>query len=133
MEGVGGRLSGALVGIGIDSVDVPRFAAVLKRRPSLAGRVFTPGEQAFASRLADPVPSLAARFAAKEAAMKALGVGIGSIDWTDVEVVRSGGDAPSLSVTGRAAALAEAMGVSGWQVSMTHTGTVASAVVAALT
>ena len=64
---------------------------------------------------------------------RSLGVGIGSIDWTDVEVVRRGDDAPSLSVTGRAAALAHAMGVSGWQVSMTHTDTVASAVVAALT
>lgn len=126
-------LSGALVGIGIDSVDLPRFAAVLERRPSLATRVFTPGEQAFAGRLANPVPSLAARFAVKEAVMKALGVGIGSIDWTDVEVVRAAGDAPSLSVTGRAAALAGAMGVSGWRISMTHTDTVASAVVAALT
>lgn len=126
-------MSGSLVGIGIDSVDLPRFAAVLERRPSLAARVFTPGERAFAGRLANPVPSLAARFAVKEAVMKALGVGIGSIDWTDVEVVRAAGDAPSLSVTGRAAALAGAMGVSGWRISMTHTDTVASAVVAALT
>lgn len=127
------RVSGALVGIGIDSVDLPRFASVLERRPSLAGRVFTTAEQAFARNLANPVPSLAARFAAKEAAMKALGVGIGSIDWTDVEVVRSRGDAPTLSVTGRAAALAQSAGISRWQVSITHTDTVASAVVAALT
>lgn len=126
-------VSGALVGIGIDSVDLPRFAAVLGRRPSMADRVFTAGEQAFARGLVNPVPSLAARFAAKEAAMKALGVGIGSIDWTDVEVVRNAGDAPSLSITGRAAALAQSAGVSRWQVSMTHTDTVASAVVAALT
>lgn len=133
MAGDRTRVSGALVGIGIDSVDLPRFAAVLERRPSLAGRVFTTGEQAFARGLANPVPSLAARFAAKEAAMKALGVGIGSIDWTDVEVVRNTGDAPTLSVTGRAAALARSAGVSCWQVSMTHTDTVASAVVAALT
>jgi len=126
-------LSGSLVGIGIDSVDLPRFAAVLERRPSLATRVFTPGERAFAGRLANPVPSLAARFAVKEAVMKALGVGIGSIAWTEVEVVRAAGDAPSLSVTGRAAALAGAMGVSRWRISMTHTDTVASAVVAALT
>lgn len=126
-------MSGRLVGIGIDSVDLPRFAAVLERRPSLAGRVFTAGERAFAGRLANPVPSLAARFAVKEAVMKALGVGIGSIDWTDVEVVRHDGGAPSVEVTGRAAALAEARGVGGWQVSITHTDTVASAVVAALT
>jgi holo-[acyl-carrier protein] synthase len=126
-------VAGTLLGIGIDSVDLPRFAAVLQRRPSLAGRVFTRGEQDYAGHLANPVPSLAARFAVKEAVMKALGVGIGSIDWTDVEVVRRDDGAPSLAVTGRAAAIARAMGVAGWQVSMTHTDTVASAVVAALT
>lgn len=125
-------MSGTLVGIGIDSVDLPRFAAVLERRPSLAGRVFTSGERDYAWRVANPVPSLAARFAVKEAVMKALGVGIGSIDWTDVEVVRRDGGSPSVSVTGRAALLADAMGVTGWKVSMTHTDTVASAVVAAL-
>ena len=126
-------MGGALVGIGIDSVDLPRFAALLERRPSFAGRVFTPTERDFALGLANPVQSLAARFAVKEAVMKALGVGIGSIDWTDVEVRRREGGAPSLSVSGRAAALAEAMGVTGWRVSITHTDTVASAVVAALT
>lgn len=126
-------MSGELVGIGIDSVDLPRFAEVLARRPSLAERVFTDGERSFAGRLANPVPSLAARFAAKEAVMKALGVGLGSIDWTDVEVVRSGSGPPRLSVTGRAAALAGELGVSSWQLSITHTDTVASAVVAAVT
>ena len=133
MEGIGGPLSGELVGIGIDSVDVPRFAAVLERRPSMSGRVFTSGELAFARRTANPVPSLAARFAVKEAVMKALGVGIGSIDWTDVEIQRRDGGAPSLAVSGRAAALAAEKGVTGWKVSITHTDTVASAVVAALT
>jgi len=133
MEGIGGPLSGKLVGIGIDSVDVPRFAAVLERRPSMTGRVFTTGELAFARRVSNPVPSLAARFAVKEAVMKALGVGIGSIDWTDVEIQRRDGGAPSLAVSGRAAALAAEMGVTGWKVSITHTDTVASAVVAALT
>lgn len=133
MEEVGSRLSGTLVGIGIDSVDLPRFAAVLQRRPSIAGRMFTAGEQDLVGHAANPVPSLAARFAVKEAVMKALGVGIGSIDWTDVEVLRRESGAPSVSLTGRAAALADSMGVTGWQVSITHTDTVASAVVAALT
>lgn len=120
------------MGIGIDSVDLPRFAEVLARRPTLAQRVFTDGERSFAGRLSNPVPSLAARFAAKEAVMKALGVGLGSIDWTDVEVVRSNSGPPQLSVTGRAAALAGEMGVSSWRLSITHTDTVASAVVAAV-
>lgn len=125
-------MSGELVGIGIDSVDLPRFAEVIARRPGLVQRVFTDGERTFAGRLANPVPSLAARFAAKEAVMKALGVGLGSIDWTDVEVVRSSTGPPRLCVTGRAAALAGEMGVSSWQLSITHTDTVASAVVAAV-
>ena len=126
-------MGGALVGIGIDSVDIERFARVLARRSSLAHRMFTAAERDFASGLADPVPALAGRFAVKEAAMKALGVGLGSIDWSDVEVVRSEGGRPVLAVTGRAASLAERAGVRGWMVSITHTDSIASAVVAALT
>jgi hypothetical protein len=71
-------VNGALLGLGIDSVDIPRFAEVLERRPALAERLFTVGERRYAASLANPVPSLAARFAAKEAVMKALGVGLGA-------------------------------------------------------
>ena len=80
--------SGSLVGLGIDLVDVARFAAVLARRPKLAERLFTLGERAYAGTFANPAPSLAARFAAKEAAMKALGVGLGAFAFGDVEVQR---------------------------------------------
>jgi holo-[acyl-carrier protein] synthase len=125
-------VNGALLGLGIDSVDIPRFAQVLGRRPDLALRVFTPGEQHYAAGLANPVPSLAVRFAAKEAVMKALGVGLGAFDWVDVEVVRAEGGAPSLVVTGRAAALAGGRGIASWHLSLTHTDTVASALVAAV-
>ena len=125
-------MSGALVGIGIDSVDIPRFGEMLARRPGLAPRLFTPGEQRYAAGLANPVPTLAARFAAKEAVMKALGVGLGAFGWADVEVVRSPGGAPDLVVTGRAASLASRQGVGAWLLSITHTATVASAVVAAV-
>ena len=126
-------MGGALLGIGIDLVDIERFRGVLARRSSVATRVFTDGERDYAGGLANPVPALAGRFAAKEAAMKVLGVGIGSIDWSDVEVVRSQGGEPVLAVTGRAAALAAGKGVGSWFVSITHTDTVASAVVAAVT
>jgi holo-[acyl-carrier protein] synthase len=125
-------VSGALVGIGIDSVDIARFASVLARRRTMADRLFTDAERAYATTLADPLPSLAARFAVKEAVMKALGVGIGAIDWSDVSVLRKDSGAPSLAVSGRAAALARERGVGSWMVSITHTATVASAVVAAL-
>jgi phosphopantetheine--protein transferase-like protein len=126
-------LRGALVGIGIDSVDIERFAAVLARRSAVASRVFTEGERAYAGRLANPTPALAGRFAAKEAVMKALGVGLGSIDWSDVEIIRSDSGEPVLLVGGRAAALASGKGIGSWLVSITHTATVASAVVAAIT
>lgn len=121
-----------LVGIGIDSVDVPRFSAVLERRPSIRARVFTSQEQSYALGLADPVPSLAARFAAKEAVMKSLGVGLGAFSWGEVEVRRSRSGQPALVLTGRAAGLALDRGVRAWLVSLTHTASLASAVVAAI-
>jgi holo-[acyl-carrier protein] synthase len=125
-------VKGALVGIGIDSVDISRFGEILARRPGLAPRLFTPGEQRYAAGLVNPVPTLAARFAAKEAVMKALGVGLGAFSWADVEVVRAPGGPPDLVVTGRAASLASRQGVGTWMLSITHTATVASAVVAAI-
>lgn len=125
-------MNGALVGIGVDSVDIDRFAQVLDRRPALSRRLFTDGERSYAEKQANPVPSLAARFAVKEATMKALGVGLGAFDWGNVEVLRTDGGAPDLLVAGRAADLAAARGVNGWRVSITHTHTVATAVVAAV-
>lgn len=121
-----------MIGLGLDSVDIGRFRTVLARRPGLEARLFTAGERAYAARQADPAPSLAARFAAKEAAMKALGVGLGAFAFTDVEVVRAPGGQPSLRVLGGAAALAAQQGVGKWLVSLTHTSSVAEAVVAAM-
>jgi len=114
-----------VIGIGIDAVEVGRFRRVLARRPALAARVFTEGERAVG------VQGLAARFAAKEAAMKALGVGLGAFAFHDVEVVRAPSGAPSLRVTGQASVLAARLGVSSWKVSLTHTATMAQAVVVA--
>lgn len=95
-------------------------------------RLFTDGERAYASGLVNPAPSLAARFAAKEAVMKALGVGLGAFAWHDVEVVRQPTGQPQLVVRGRAAALGAECSVGRWLVSLTHTASVASAVVAGL-
>jgi len=120
------------VGLGIDLVDVDRFASVLLRRPSIAERLFTQGERSYAANLANPVPSLAARFAAKEAVMKALGVGIGAFDFVDLDVQRQPSGEPRLVLTGRAAALASQQSVRSWLVSLTHTSTSAAAVVVAL-
>jgi len=122
----------SLLGLGIDAVDIDRFAAVLTRRPAMAERLFSVGEREWAGRLANPSPTLAARFAAKEAVMKALGVGLGAFAFNEVEVLRLPSGQPQLALSGRAAALAAIRGVRRWQVSMTHTDSQASAVVAAL-
>jgi holo-[acyl-carrier protein] synthase len=127
-----GFVGPGLVGLGIDLVDVARFAAVLARRPRLAERLFTPGERTYAGTLADPTPSLAARFAAKEAAMKALGVGLGAFAFGEVEVQREASGLPRLVLTGGAARLASEHHVRSWMVSLTHTSSTAAAVVAAL-
>jgi holo-[acyl-carrier protein] synthase len=122
---------GSVIGVGIDAVDVDRFRTVLARRPRFADRVFTAAERAEAAGRHDPVPGLAARFAAKEAVMKSLSVGLGAFDFADVEVVRGEGGAPALRVGGRAAALAAVRAVAGWHISLTHTATVAMAVAVA--
>ena len=121
-----------MVGIGIDAVDVDRFRRTLQRRPTLAERVFTEDERAYAATARDPAPRLAARFAAKEAVMKALGVGLGAFAFHDVEVVTDASGAPRLAVGGRAAWRASAIGVTGWRLSLTHTGRLAAAVAVAL-
>ena len=118
-----------MIGIGLDAVEIGRFRQVLARRPKLSARLFTAAELAYGQRCVDPAPRLAARFAVKEAAMKALGVGLGAFAFHDVEVVGDPGGAPSLRVTGRAAELALGKGVGGWQVSITHTEDLAMAVV----
>lgn len=119
-------------GIGIDAVEVERFRRLLERRPSVADRLFTAGERAAGARRPDPVPRLAARFAAKEAVMKALGVGLGAFPFRDVEVVSSPSGAPSLVLRGAAERLAAGRGVREWRLSLTHTGLMAEAVAVAL-
>jgi holo-[acyl-carrier protein] synthase len=121
-----------MIGIGVDLVDVDRMRAVLARTPRLAGRLFTPAERAYAEASGDPAERFAVRFAAKEAVMKALGVGLGAFAWHDVEVVRAHSGAPRLVVTGRAAALADAAGVTSWKLTLAHTATTAEAIAVAL-
>jgi holo-[acyl-carrier protein] synthase len=123
----------AIVGVGVDAVDVNRFRRLLERRPRLAERCFTEKEQADAVRSSDRAESLAARFAAKEAVMKALGRGLGAFALTDVEVRRSDSSrrAPSLVLHGVAAALAGERGAGPFHLSLTHTTDVAIAFVVA--
>ena len=121
-----------VIGVGIDLVDVERFRASLARTPTLLERMFTGGERAYAEAANDPTERYAARFAAKEAVMKALGVGLGAFGFHDVEVLRADDGRPSLGVYGPADALARERGVVLWQISLTHTATSAGAVVVAV-
>ena len=124
------RTGDGVVGIGIDAVDIDRFRTVLDRRPTLARRLFTAGERAYAGLAPDPVPRLATRFATKEAVLKALGLGLGAFPFHDVEVVRTGLDAPTVVLHGAAGRAARAAGATDWCLSLTHTDLVALAAVA---
>jgi holo-[acyl-carrier protein] synthase len=120
-----------VVGVGIDTVDVPRFREMLERTPAMLDKLFTEGEKAYGLKHNDSAPSLAVRFAAKEATMKALGVGLGAFGFHDVEVVSLESGAPELRVTGAAEVLAKEKGVQSWKISLSHTCSVANAVVIA--
>jgi len=113
-----------IVGVGVDVVDIARFARALSRTQGLAARLFTESEREL------PVRSLAARFAAKEALAKALGAPRGLL-WTDAEVLAGPAGQPELKVTGTVAAAATLLGVKGWHVSLSHDGGLAMAVVIA--
>jgi holo-[acyl-carrier protein] synthase len=111
-------------GVGIDLLEIERLERALERRPRLAERVFTDAERAYAAARARPGLHLAARFCAKEAVAKALGMTAWS--WRDVEVVATE-SAPRITLTGSVAARAAELGVTA-SVSLTHTDSTAGAV-----
>jgi holo-[acyl-carrier protein] synthase len=121
-----------VVGLGTDLVEVARFRLAMERRAKLPERLFSDAEREYAFRQKDPAKSLAARFGAKEAVMKAMGVGLWKFKFRDVEVVRAKSGAPSVTLHGRAAEMAAERGIGGWHLSLTHTETTAMAVVLAL-
>jgi len=106
-------------GVGIDVVDIERFAESLKRTPGLLERIFTPQEREL------PIASLAARFAAKEALAKALGAPMG-LKWHDAEVIKSLGGAPSFVLRDSVAQVVNGATV---HLSMSHDAGIASALV----
>jgi holo-[acyl-carrier protein] synthase len=110
--------------VGLDLLEIERLERALQRRPRLAERLFTDGERAYAAARARPAQHLAARFCAKEAVAKALG--LSAWNWRDIEVVR-GTDAPAIRLSGGAAARASELGVT-VHVSLTHTRRDAGAV-----
>jgi phosphopantetheine--protein transferase-like protein len=125
-------MAALIIGVGTDLVEIARFRLAMQRRAKLADRLFSEAEQEYAFRQKDPAKSLAARFGAKEAVMKAMGVGLWKFKLRDVEVVRARSGAPSIALHGRADEMAAERGVVGWQLSLTHTDTTALAVAIAL-
>lgn len=121
-----------MIGIGVDLVELDRFRRALARTPTLADRLFTEGELAYAAQRDDPTERLAVRFAAKEAVMKAMGVGLGAFPLHEVEVVRADSGQPSLALRGAAADVAADCGVTRWLLTLTHTERVAQAIAVAL-
>jgi len=120
-----------IIGIGIDLVDIERFRTSLARTPTMRTRLFTEVELDYVAAKSDPVPSLAARFAAREAVMKSLGLGLGAFGFHEVWVERADSGEPSLAITGRALQLADSAGVRHWHLSLTHSASTAGAYVVA--
>jgi holo-[acyl-carrier protein] synthase len=117
-----------ILGLGFDATDIPRIRKTFDRYGDrFLQRVFTDGEIAYCTRRRNPVPHLAGRFAAKEAAMKALGTGHSrGVLWKDIEVVRAGGP-PQLRLHGGAARQAERLHVRSSLLTITHSDALAMA------
>ena len=111
-----------IIGIGVDTVDIARFEQQLERTPALRARLFTEAERELST------PSLAARFAAKEALIKALG-GSDGVSWQDLEIRRGPERAPAFAATPGLAAALSRRGADRSHLSLTHDGGVATAFV----
>lgn len=115
---------------GIDQIEIARVdEAIARLGERFLARLFTPGERA---DCAGQSARLAARFAGKEAVAKALGTGFGDIGWDEIEIRVGARGRPVLTLHGRAARLAGELGLTQWDVSLTHTATLAAAVAVAV-
>lgn len=121
-----------VVSIGVDVVDIDRMRRIVDRQPRFVERVFTEEERSYSERAVDPAERFAARFAAKEAGLKALGVGLGGADFVDLAVDKRASGEPVLIVSGRAAERAHALGIGSWLLTLSHSDVVACAVVVGL-
>jgi len=128
-NGAGGGRSRA-ARVGIDLVEIAKFRRVFQDRPALLASVFTEEELRYGRTKRSPHPHLAARFAAKEAALKALGTGLTTkLSWRDVEVIKELSGAPRLVLRGAAEEIARSQGVVGSSLSLSHSAGYAIALV----
>ena len=111
-----------VIGIGVDIVEIARIATIIERHGErFLHRVYTAAELACAGPMRDRTPYYAARFAAKEAVSKAFGTGIrDGLGWLQIEVGRRTSGAPTVTLHGSGAALAERLGIIEVQVSLSH-------------
>lgn len=121
------------IGMGIDAVDLNDFAQTLNVDGEFFLSNFTAGERSYAGSGPHKLERLAGSYAAKEAVLKALGLGWGDgIEWSDIEIERLETGAPDVQLHGIPARLANERGVSRWLISLTHTNTTAIAVAIAV-
>ena len=111
-----------IAGTGVDIVEIARIAEAIDRFGGrLLHRLFTAEEIRYCSSTASPAQHFAARFALKEAVLKALGTGLsGGIQWREIEVVRNQAGMPGIKLSGAAAERASAIGVNCWHISVSH-------------
>ena len=121
-----------MIGIGTDLVELERFRDTLERTPGIRDRTFTTAEREYSDARNDPTERYAVRWAAKEAVMKAMSVGLGEVSMRDIEVVRADSGAPSIRLHGSAATKAADLGITSWRITLTHTETMAQAIAVAL-
>lgn len=120
----------AIIGIGTDLARIERFRKFLQPGNKVLQRIFADDERSYALQKKDPAPHLAARFAAKEAYVKALGTGLrDGLSWRQVVVVRDPLGCPSLQLSGRAAEMLEERGAKSTHLSYSHDGEYAVATV----
>ena len=112
-----------VIGLGIDTIEIARIREALERRSGqrFEHRVFLPAEIAYCRSMSDPYPHFAARFAAKEAGMKALGTGwTAEVFWKGIEIIKDEKGKPLLQFNGKTAEFAESFGVASGHVSLSH-------------
>lgn len=119
-----------VIGLGIDAIEIERIADAIEKRPRFTERVFTSEEREYCESRRQRAKHYAARFAAKEAVMKALGIGLGQAGWREICVIGAG--KPTVVLAGGAAQRAQELGIARVEVSLTHSRDLAIAVAAAL-
>lgn len=117
-----------MVRVGSDIIEIQRIRETVRRRPGFWDRVLTPWEKAYCFGKKDPVPSLAGRFAAKEAILKCIGIGLRGISWHDLEIKSGDQGAPRVCFSPRAKSILASQGLERIEISISHSRDYALAV-----